>query len=92
MPLTVSFFCGRLVSYALYVGGASVAQDSLERVLADGLVSPAAIALQIAMLALLAAFVLIPWARLLGIEAPPSGASPESATDVTPATEVPPEL
>lgn len=64
-PLTLAFFCGRLVSYSLYVGGASVAQDRLERLLADGITSPSAIALQVAMLALLAAFLLIPWARLL---------------------------
>lgn len=68
MPLTISFLCGRLISYSLYVGGASVAQGSLKRVLSDGITSPAAIALQVGMLALLAAFVFIPWARVLGVE------------------------
>ena len=68
VPLTISFFFGRLFSYSLYVGGASVAQQSLDRVLAKGVTSPAAIALQVAMLALLAAFVFTPWARLLGMD------------------------
>jgi hypothetical protein len=68
VPLTIAFFCGRLVSYALYVGGASVAQRSLDALLDDGFASPQAIALQVAMLGLLAAFLLTPWARLLGVD------------------------
>ena len=74
-PLTAAFFCGRLVSYSLYVGGASVAQRSLEGLLDEGISSPWAIALQLGMLALLGAFLLVPWARILGVdqqdEAPP---------------------
>ncbi len=65
VQLTGAFFCGRLVTYSLYVGGASVAQDRLDDLLTGGLTSPAAIALQVLMLALLAAFVLIPWSRIL---------------------------
>ena len=67
VPLTVAFFFGRLVSYTLYVGGAAVAQRSLEGLLDDGITSPQAIALQVGMLALLGAFLLIPWARILGV-------------------------
>lgn len=67
-PLTVAFFCGRLASYSIYVGGASVAQRSLEGLLDEGISSPWAIALQLGMLALLVAFVLVPWARILGVE------------------------
>lgn len=67
-PLATAFFCGRLVSYTLYVGGASVAQRSLEGVLDEGVSSPWAIALQLVLLALLVAFVLVPWARILGVE------------------------
>lgn len=76
-PLTAAFFCGRLVSYSLYVGGASVAQRSLEGLLDEGISSPWAIALQLGMLALLVAFLLVPWARILGVEqeddVPPPG-------------------
>lgn len=71
VPLTIAFFCGRLISYALYVGGASVAQRSLERLLDDGFASPRAIALQVGMLGLLAVFLLIPWARILGVDRRP---------------------
>lgn len=67
-PLAAAFFCGRLVSYSLYVGGASVAQRSLRDLLGEGVSSTWAIALQLGMLALLAAFVLVPWARILGVE------------------------
>lgn len=68
VPLTVAFFFGRLVSYSLYVGGASVAQRSVDKLLDDGIASPGAIALQLGMLALLAGFVLVPWARILGVD------------------------
>lgn len=75
-PLTVAFFFGRLVSYAIYVGGASVAQRTLEGLLDEGVSSTWAIALQLGMLALLLAFLLVPWARILGVEqndeAPPA--------------------
>jgi xanthosine utilization system XapX-like protein len=67
-PLTAAFFAGRLASYSLYVGGASVAQRSLEGLLDEGISSPWAIALQLGMLALLVAFVLVPWARILGVD------------------------
>jgi uncharacterized membrane protein YdjX (TVP38/TMEM64 family) len=66
VPVTLAFFCGRLVTYSLYVGGAALAEDTLRSVLDDGLASPQAIALQVVLLGLLAAFLLIPWARLLG--------------------------
>jgi hypothetical protein len=68
VPVTIAFFCGRLVTYSLYVGGASVAQDTLRDLLARGIVSPATIALQVGLLGLLIAFVLVPWARVLGLE------------------------
>jgi len=66
VPLTVAFFAGRLVSYSLYVGGASAAKDSLGDVVADSLTSPLGIALQVLMLAALVLLLRIDWADRLG--------------------------
>lgn len=52
-PLTAAFFAGRLVSYSLYVGAATIAERNLGSLLLDALTSP--LALQIAMLIGLAA-------------------------------------
>jgi membrane protein YqaA with SNARE-associated domain len=54
LPLTAAFFGGRLVSYSIYVGAASVAEQSLGSILIDALTSPWGLALQIAMLIALA--------------------------------------
>lgn len=54
LPLTAAFFSGRLVSYSIYVGGASIAEQSLGSILLDALTSPLGVALQIAMLVALA--------------------------------------
>lgn len=54
-PLTAAFFAGRLVSYSLYVGAATIAERSLGSLLLDALTSPLGMALQIAMLIGLAA-------------------------------------
>lgn len=68
VPVTLAFFCGRLVTYSLYVGGATLAKDTLTQILRDGVTSPWAIALQVLLLGLLVAFVVTPWARILGYE------------------------
>ena len=57
VPLTAAFFAGRLVSYSLYVGAASAAEESLGPVLTDAFASPLGVALQILMLAGLVALV-----------------------------------
>ncbi|HEU5062233.1 MAG TPA: hypothetical protein VFT79_03645 [Solirubrobacterales bacterium] len=57
LPLTVAFFSGRLVSYSIYVGAASVAEESLGSILVDALTSPLGLFLQIAMLVALALLV-----------------------------------
>jgi hypothetical protein len=49
-PLTAAFFAGRLVSYSLYVGVATIAERSLGTVVLDALTSPLGMALQVAML------------------------------------------
>jgi uncharacterized membrane protein YdjX (TVP38/TMEM64 family) len=50
LPLTAAFFAGRLVSYSIYVGIASVAARSLGSIVTDALTSPLGLGLQIAML------------------------------------------
>ena len=65
LPLTAAFFAGRLVSYSLYVGAASLAEDNLGSIFTDGLTSPTAIALQVVMLAGLVVLVRADWARIL---------------------------
>jgi len=55
LPLTAAFFCGRLVSYSIYVSAAGVAEQSLGSIAADALTSPLGLGLQIAMLVALAA-------------------------------------
>lgn len=49
-PLTTAFFAGRLVSYSIYVGAASVAEERLGSIVTDALTSPLGLGLQIAML------------------------------------------
>lgn len=66
LPLTAAFFAGRLVSYSIYVGAASVASDNLGEIVRDSLTSPLGIALQVLMLAGLVALVRIDWRRVLG--------------------------
>lgn len=55
-PLTAVFFAGRLVSYSIYVGVATVAQRNLGGLAIEALTSPLGLGLQITMLALLAIF------------------------------------
>lgn len=65
VPVTLAFFCGRLVTYSLYVGGASAARASLGSVLEDSLTSPWAIAMQTGLVLLVVLFVALPWSRIL---------------------------
>jgi uncharacterized membrane protein YdjX (TVP38/TMEM64 family) len=53
-PLTAGFFAGRLVSYSVYVGAATIAERNLGSLLLDTLTSPLGMLLQVAMLAGLA--------------------------------------
>ena len=65
LPLTAAFFAGRLVSYSLYVGGASLAKHSLEHTLTGAFSSWWGITLQVLMLAGLVALVRVDWTRVL---------------------------
>ena len=63
--LTCAFFAGRLVSYALYVTGASLAKHSLNHVLSGGFASPLGIALHVAMLLGVIAVARVDWTKVL---------------------------
>jgi|SRR5436190_12852395 len=65
VPLTAAFFAGRLVSYSIYVAGASAAKHSFGKVISDSLTSPLGIALQVAMLAALVALLRVDWAAVI---------------------------
>lgn len=54
LPLTAAFFAGRLVSYSIYVGAASIAEKNLGDLVLDALTSPLGMALQVVMLVALA--------------------------------------
>jgi membrane protein YqaA with SNARE-associated domain len=66
LALTAAFFSGRLVSYSLYVGGASLAKHSLEHTLTGAFSSWWGITLQVLMLGALVALVRVDWTRVLG--------------------------
>jgi hypothetical protein len=78
--LVLAFFSGGLVSYSLYVGAADAARATLGDSLLDGLRSPAAVAAQGAMLALLAGLLTVDWHRILGRRRPTSGAPTRAAS------------
>ena len=63
--LLAAFFLGRLVSYSIYVGGASTAHQSLSRLFSKGLFSPQAITTELVGVALLLAVVLIDWPSVI---------------------------
>jgi uncharacterized membrane protein YdjX (TVP38/TMEM64 family) len=65
LPLTVAFFSGRLVSYSIYVGVASLAKESFGDTITEGFASPLGIALQLAMLGMLVLLLRIDWAAKL---------------------------
>lgn len=60
-PIAAGFFVGRLVSYSIYVAGASAAHESLRHVFSKGLTSPQAIAVQVASIAALIIMVKVDW-------------------------------
>ena len=65
LALTAAFFVGRLVSYSVYVGGASLAEGSLKGAFSRTFSSPLAIVLQVAMVLALVALVRIDWGAFI---------------------------
>ena len=69
LPFTLAFFAGRLVSYSFYGTSARLAEQyTLKDTFMDVLTSPWGVAVQIALLALLAVLPQVDWARHLGID------------------------
>lgn len=68
LPLTLAFFCGRLVSYSFYAGSAHLVDEhtSLGDVFRSSLTSPWGIAIQLLLLAGLVAMLKIDWATFFG--------------------------
>jgi membrane protein YqaA with SNARE-associated domain len=64
VPLTATFFVGRLVSYSIYVAAASAAKDSLGDVLSDVVGSPLGIALQLLLLGGLVLLLRVDWVAI----------------------------
>jgi uncharacterized membrane protein YdjX (TVP38/TMEM64 family) len=65
-PLTIAFFAGRLVSYSLYVAGASAAKNTgIGTLLRSSFTSPWGIALQVLLLGGIVGLTRIDWARHL---------------------------
>jgi hypothetical protein len=65
VPLTAAFFVGRLVSYSVYVGGASAAADtSAGHLVSSSFTSPSGIAIQLLLLAGLAGLTRVDWIKL----------------------------
>ena len=65
VPLTAAFFAGRVVSYTIYVTGASAVKETFGDEILDSLVSPLGIALQAIALTLLVVFLRLDWADVL---------------------------
>ncbi len=65
VPLTLAFFSGRIASYASYVAGASLAEQSLGDTVTASFTSPTGILIQLALLAGIVALVRVDWARLV---------------------------
>jgi hypothetical protein len=88
LPLAGAFLLGRTISYTGYVTAATAAQETVERLLSQGLTSPSVIAIQLAGLAALVLMIKIDWikvidrtrariARMRGRPAPPSVRPPD---------------
>jgi len=64
VPLTVAFFAGRIVSYSIYVGGASALhQSDTGKVLLSSLTSPWALTAEVLMLILLTLLAKVDWVK-----------------------------
>jgi len=64
LPLTIGFFVGRLISYAIYAFAAAEVDKRMDGDMFHAMTTPLAIALEIVMVAALVAFVKIDWARV----------------------------
>jgi hypothetical protein len=65
VPLTLAFCVGRIVSYSIYVGSASLAEASLGEQFRKALVSPYSIAIQVVLIAVMVLLARVNWAETL---------------------------
>ena len=83
VPLGAAFLVGRSISFTIYVTAATAAEETIHRLLSQGLTSPSTIAIQLAGLAAVVVMIKVDWinvidgirariARLRGRPAPPS--------------------
>ncbi|MBV9941210.1 MAG: hypothetical protein JO262_03685 [Solirubrobacterales bacterium] len=88
LPLAGAFLIGRSISYTIYVTAATAAEETVHRLLRQGLTSPSAIAIQLASLAAVVLMIKVDWikvidwsrariARVRGRPAPPSVRPPD---------------
>jgi membrane protein YqaA with SNARE-associated domain len=64
--VTASFFIGRLVSYSIYIGGASAAEKSFGDTFRKALTSPYGVGLEVLMLAGVVLLARVDWSKHLG--------------------------
>ena len=72
-PIVAAFFVGRVISYSLWVGAATVAVDRLETVFEGYWRNEGFIVVQLACIAALVAFAAVDWPRLLRLRSPSHG-------------------
>jgi uncharacterized membrane protein YdjX (TVP38/TMEM64 family) len=66
-PLTAAFFLGRIVSYSMYMAGASALKGTdVGEMIRDSFTSPVGIALQLVFLALVVVIGRVDWSKRLG--------------------------
>ncbi len=70
VPLTGAFMAGRVVTYSLYLGGATAAEKSFGDTFRKALTSPLAIGLEVFMVVLVVLLARVDWAKRL--HAPPA--------------------
>jgi uncharacterized membrane protein YdjX (TVP38/TMEM64 family) len=79
-PLTAAFFVGRLISYSIYMAGASALKDTdVGKMIRDSFTSPIGIALQLVFLGLVVLVGRIDWSKRFGTEEDPDGGGPKHA-------------
>lgn len=82
LPLTAAFFVGRVVSYSLYVGAATLAEDNVGDILRSAVTSPWGVAVQVAFIAGLVVLARVDWAARFGKRSQP--ARPEGPPTAAP--------
>jgi hypothetical protein len=80
VPVTLAFLAGRLVSYSIYLAGASLAERHFGDVLARRFGSPWSIAVQLILLPAVSVLPFINWKDIRERRAIKRGRGPTSAT------------